>query len=98
MTPIKSFRPRWLDRCLYRRRPFFRNLAWGIAILLAVILLWLSVKQHMMYHDAASKIAEAEKDRENVLDYLRGKKQMVEYAGKYMVTERVTWQLEEKKK
>lgn len=98
MTPLKTFRPRWLDRCLYRRKPFFRNLAWGIAILLAAILLWFSVKQHMMYAGAAKEIAMAKADTESVLDILRGKKGMAEYAGKYLVIERVTWQLEDKKK
>lgn len=98
MTPIKSFRPRWADRCLYRRRPFFRKLGWCIAILIAAIFLWLSVKQHMMYAGAAKEIAESKADVEKLLDILRGKKGMAEYAGKYLVIERVTWQVEKEKK
>lgn len=98
MTPIKTFRPRWADRCLYRRRPFFRRCAWGVAILLAAIFLWFSVKQHMMYADSAAQIAEAHADVEKLLDILRGKKGMAEYAGKYLVIEKVVWQLEEEKK
>lgn len=97
MTPIKSFRPRWVDRCLYRRRPFFLKLAWCLAIMLAAILLWFSVKQHLIYASAAQEIALAKQDTADALDILNGKKVMAEYHGRYMVTERITWQLEEKK-
>lgn len=95
MTPIKSFRPRWADRCLYRRKPFFRKLGWCILILLAVYGLWFSVTQHQMYAEAGMRIAKAETEREMLLAVLNGKAQMVEYAGKYAVVERVTWEVKE---
>lgn len=66
--------------------------------MLAAILLWFTVKQHQMYAEAAQRISAAEHDRDGLLLVLNGNAQMVEHAGQYLVVERATWQLEEKKK
>lgn len=45
------------------------------------------------YVESDAKVRKAEADRQELLDVLNGKLAMVEYAGKYAVIERVTWEV-----
>lgn len=90
MTPLHKFRPRWIDRCLYRRKGTFRSLAWAIAILAAAYLLWISADRHQMYHEAAQRISAAEADREMAFEILAGKRVYMTDDGEEVA--RVTWE------
>lgn len=90
MTPIKKFRVSWIDRCLYRRRPLFRNLAIVIAVILVSIAILFSIKQHKMYYESEQLISAAEADRDMALSILRGERTAITEDGEQVA--RVTWE------
>lgn len=78
----------------------FRFLVRIIVCLLAIIAVSHAYRAHGAIADAvntaAEQVAKAERDRQELLEVLNGKRGMVEYAGKYIVIERVTWEEEPK--
>lgn len=45
MTPINKFRPRWIERCLFRRKYTLQAVALVIASALALYGLWYSITE-----------------------------------------------------
>lgn len=93
---IHNFRPRWIDRCLYRRKYLFQRIALTIGSLFLIFLLWYSLTAAKRHHDALSveqaRTAKAESDRQEVLDVLSGKMAMVEPSGHYARIATVVWE------
>lgn len=81
----------------YRHPNALRRLAWTVVICFAVYGAWYSVTtaqaHYLLVVEAEARIAKVEGDRQELLDVLNGKLSMVDYAGKYAVVERVTWEV-----
>lgn len=75
-TPTHKYRPRWIDRCLYRRRYWLRNIGWTLLIVLACIGLWSVITAESRVYEATARAMKAEADRQEVLSILEGRVSM----------------------
>lgn len=99
MTPIHKFRPRWIERCAFRRKYLLRDIALIVASLLALYGLWYSVTT---VRESESRVAEerrktmlAERTTNELMEVLSGNLVMVDANGKYAYQAEVKWQLVE---
>ena len=102
---MRRYKLPWYKRKHDRLKILIQRIVWGVLCLITLYGFWYSLQSHRRHEQASLFLSEAalqaakkEKEVQDLYDVLNGRKQMLEFAGKYLIIERVTWELDESRK